>query len=54
MTDQAQTIFPALRYRDANTAIDWLGSAFGCEAKAVHRAVLAPVHGVGLEAEGAP
>ena len=38
MTDQAQTIFPALRYRDATAAIDWLGSAFGFEAKAVHRA----------------
>jgi len=37
MTDQAQTIFPALRYRDADAAIDWLGSAFGLEAKTVHR-----------------
>jgi uncharacterized glyoxalase superfamily protein PhnB len=30
-------IFPALRYRDASAAIDWLGRAFGFEAKAVHR-----------------
>jgi uncharacterized glyoxalase superfamily protein PhnB len=30
-------IFPALRYNDANAAIDWLGRAFGFEAKAVHR-----------------
>jgi uncharacterized glyoxalase superfamily protein PhnB len=37
MSDQAQTIFPALRYRDANTAIEWLGSAFGFEEKGVHR-----------------
>ena len=36
--DQRQTIFPALRYRDANAAIDWLGRAFGFEAKDVHRA----------------
>ena len=35
--DQRQTIFPALRYRDADTAINWLGSAFGFEAKTVHR-----------------
>jgi uncharacterized glyoxalase superfamily protein PhnB len=38
MSDQRQTIFPALRYRDANAAIDWLGGAFGFEAQAVHRA----------------
>jgi len=31
-----QTIFPALRYRDAATAIDWLGRAFGFERHAVH------------------
>ncbi len=36
--DQRQTIFPALRYRDANAAINWLDSAFGFEAKSVHRA----------------
>jgi uncharacterized glyoxalase superfamily protein PhnB len=28
----AQSIFPALRYRDARGAIDWLGKAFGFEA----------------------
>ena len=38
MSDQRQTIFPALRYRDANAAIDWLERAFGFEATAVHRA----------------
>ena len=27
----AQTIFPALRYKDASAAIDWLGRAFGFE-----------------------
>lgn len=31
-------IFPALRYRDAEAALDWLKSAFGFEEKAVHRA----------------
>ena len=33
-----QTIFPALRYRDANAALDWLKEAFGAEGHAVHRA----------------
>ena len=32
----AQTIFPALRYRDAPAAIDWLGRAFGFAPLAVH------------------
>jgi uncharacterized glyoxalase superfamily protein PhnB len=32
-----QTIFPSLRYRDADAAIEWLGSAFGCEPHEVHR-----------------
>lgn len=31
-------IFPALRYRDASAAIEWLCRAFGFEEKAVHRA----------------
>jgi len=30
-------IFPALRYRDAPAAIEWLGRAFGFEEKAVYR-----------------
>lgn len=30
-------IFPALRYRDANAALEWLGRAFGFEEKEVHR-----------------
>ncbi|HUN79017.1 MAG TPA: VOC family protein [Solirubrobacteraceae bacterium] len=30
-------IFPALRYRDANAAIEWLGRAFGFQEKVVHR-----------------
>ena len=29
-------IYPALRYRDARAAIDWLGEAFGFTEKAVH------------------
>ena len=32
-----QTIFPALRYRDADGAIAFLKRAFGFEEKAVHR-----------------
>lgn len=30
-------IFPALRYRDAAAAIDWLEAAFGFQQAAVHR-----------------
>lgn len=30
-------IFPALRYRDASAALDWLKTAFGFEEHAVHR-----------------
>jgi uncharacterized glyoxalase superfamily protein PhnB len=30
-----QTIFPALRYRDAPAAIEWLAKAFGFEARMV-------------------
>jgi uncharacterized glyoxalase superfamily protein PhnB len=38
MSDETHpTIFPALRYRDANAAIDWLGRAFGLKEKEVHR-----------------
>jgi uncharacterized glyoxalase superfamily protein PhnB len=32
-----QTIFPALRYRDADAAIDWLGRAFGFEPHVAYR-----------------
>jgi uncharacterized glyoxalase superfamily protein PhnB len=32
-----QTIYPALRYRDANKAIIWLGDAFGFTEHAVYR-----------------
>jgi uncharacterized glyoxalase superfamily protein PhnB len=38
MSDQpGQSVYPAIRYRDANAAIDWLRNAFGFEATAVHR-----------------
>jgi uncharacterized glyoxalase superfamily protein PhnB len=38
MTEHSgQSIFPALRYEDANAAIEWLGEAFGAEPKEVHR-----------------
>jgi uncharacterized glyoxalase superfamily protein PhnB len=30
-------IFPALRYRDADEALEWLKRAFGFDEKAVHR-----------------
>jgi uncharacterized glyoxalase superfamily protein PhnB len=37
MTETTPNIFPALRYRDANAAIEWLKEAFGFAEKAVHR-----------------
>ncbi len=38
MTSTAHpNIFPALRYRDANAAIEWLKRAFGFQEKAVYR-----------------
>lgn len=38
MTSTAHpNIFPALRYRDANAAIEWLERVFGFAEKAVHR-----------------
>lgn len=51
---ESPNIFPALRYRDANAAIDWLGRAFGFEEKAAYRGEDGTVHhaelrlGVGL------
>jgi uncharacterized glyoxalase superfamily protein PhnB len=30
-------IFPALRYRDANAALEWCKRALGAEEKSVHR-----------------
>ncbi len=38
-------VFPALRYRDAEAALEWLKRAFGFEEKAVHRADGAIQHG---------
>src|SRR4051812_34426886 len=35
--DVHPNIFPTLRYRDANAAIDFLAAAFGFTEKAVHR-----------------
>ncbi|MHB1571911.1 MAG: VOC family protein [Solirubrobacteraceae bacterium] len=32
-----QTIFPALRYRDADAALAWLAEAFGAEHRSVYR-----------------
>jgi uncharacterized glyoxalase superfamily protein PhnB len=44
MTDPRPNIFPALRYRDADAAIDWLTRAFGFREKAVHRGEDGAVH----------
>jgi uncharacterized glyoxalase superfamily protein PhnB len=37
-------IFPALRYRDASAAIEWLTRVFGFEEKAAHRGDDGVVH----------
>jgi uncharacterized glyoxalase superfamily protein PhnB len=37
-------IFPTLRYRDANAAVDWLERGFGLEQKAVYRGDDGTVH----------
>lgn len=37
MPQQAPTLYPSLRYRDAPAAIDWLKTAFGFEERVVHR-----------------
>src|ERR1700722_8031898 len=36
MNNQAKSVIPALRYRDAVAAIDWLPRAFGFEKQAVY------------------
>jgi uncharacterized glyoxalase superfamily protein PhnB len=47
-----QTIFPALRYRDATAAIDWLEQAFGFERHAVHTGPDGRVHHAELSYAG--
>ncbi len=37
-------IFPALRYRDAQAALDWLKHAFGFQEQAVHRGEDGTIH----------
>lgn len=40
----AQTIFPAIRYRDAGAALQWLKDAFGAEEKDVFRGEDGTIH----------
>jgi uncharacterized glyoxalase superfamily protein PhnB len=42
-------IFPALRYRDANAALEWLQRAFGFAEKAVYRGDDGTVHHAELQ-----
>jgi uncharacterized glyoxalase superfamily protein PhnB len=37
MQEIRPNIFPALRYRDGEAALEWLGRAFGAREKEVHR-----------------
>jgi uncharacterized glyoxalase superfamily protein PhnB len=39
-----QTIFPAIRYRDAGAAVDWLGRAFGATEHVAYRGDDGAVH----------
>jgi len=43
MTDHSR-VYPALRYRDAAAALEWLQRAFGLEEVAVHRGDDGSVH----------
>jgi uncharacterized glyoxalase superfamily protein PhnB len=42
--ERSPNIFPALRYRDANAALDFLKAAFGAEEKAVDRGDDGTIH----------
>ena len=53
MSAAGQSIFPALRYRDADAAIAWLGRAFGFGELAVHRDDSGVVMHAELELDGA-
>lgn len=45
MTDPGRpNIFPVLRYRDAQAALEWLGQAFAAEERAVHRDAAGVIH----------
>jgi uncharacterized glyoxalase superfamily protein PhnB len=44
MTETTPTVFPALRYADALTAIAWLERAFGFEQHVVHASEDGTVH----------
>ncbi|MDQ3644978.1 MAG: VOC family protein [Actinomycetota bacterium] len=37
MADQTPNIFPAMRFGDADAALEWLTHAFGFQERAVHR-----------------
>jgi uncharacterized glyoxalase superfamily protein PhnB len=37
MADQAPNMFPFMRFRDADAALDWLSRAFGFEEHALYR-----------------
>lgn len=42
--DIRPNVFPALRYRDAEAALEWLKAAFGLVEKAVHRGEDGTIH----------
>jgi uncharacterized glyoxalase superfamily protein PhnB len=44
MQDMRPNIFPAIRYSDADAALEWLHRAFGAEEKAVHRGEDGSIH----------
>jgi uncharacterized glyoxalase superfamily protein PhnB len=49
---QSQTIFPAIRYRDPDGAIEWLARAFGLVEQVVYRDDSGAVGHAQLELEG--
>jgi uncharacterized glyoxalase superfamily protein PhnB len=44
MADQTPNIFPALRFAEADAALDWLSNAFGFTERAAHRDERGVIH----------
>jgi uncharacterized glyoxalase superfamily protein PhnB len=47
-----QTIYPAIRYRDADASLQWLKAAFGAEEHAVYRGADGAIRHVELRIQG--
>lgn len=52
MSELAQSLYPVIRYRDADAAVEWLCRAFGCTERDVHRDDAGTIRHGELELEG--